>query len=135
MSERYYRGIDRLTALNGPAGADVIRSLADFAPDFATSLVEFVFGDIYSRPGLDLRTRQIVTIAALTALGNAQPQLDIHVRGGLNAGLKREEIIEIIGQVAAYAGFPAALNSLATARRVFEQIAAAPTAPTNLERS
>ncbi|TWA60612.1 4-carboxymuconolactone decarboxylase [Azospirillum baldaniorum] len=120
MTARFDQGMRRLTELNGPAGEQVIQQLGQFAPDFARHLVEFIFGDIYTRPGLDLKTRQIVTISALAALGTAQPQLEIHLRGALRAGLTREEIIEIFTQIAAYAGFPAALNALAVARRIFE---------------
>ena len=82
-------------------------------------MFEFSFGDIYSRPGLDLRAREIATIAALTALGNASPQLKVHIEAGLNVGLTREEITEIIMQMAVYAGFPAALNGLFAAKEVF----------------
>lgn len=94
-------------------------SLADIAPDFATYLIEFPFGDIYSRTGLDLRAREIATIAALTAMGNAAPQLKVHIEAGLNVGLSHDEIIEIIMQMAVYAGFPAALNGLSVAKEVF----------------
>ena len=68
---RYERGWQALSEIDGQAGEAVIASLADIAPDFARYLIEFPFGDIYSRPGLDLRSREIATIAALTALGNA----------------------------------------------------------------
>ena len=61
--------------IDGDQGQRVVDSLADIAPEFAKCLIEFPFGDIYSRPGLDLRTRELVTIAALTAMGNAAPQL------------------------------------------------------------
>ncbi|STV97062.1 carboxymuconolactone decarboxylase [Klebsiella michiganensis] len=74
--------------------------------------MSFPFGDIYARPGLDLRSREIATIAALTALGNAAPQLKVHIAAGLNVGLTQEEITEVIMQMAVYAGFPAALNGL-----------------------
>jgi 4-carboxymuconolactone decarboxylase len=97
----------------------VVAALADIAPDFAQYLLEFPFGDIYCRPGLDLRAREIATIAALTALGNAAPQLKVHIAAGLNVGLSRDEIIEIIMQMAVYAGFPAALNGLFAAKEVF----------------
>ncbi len=97
----------------------MVASLADIAPDFARYLLEFPFGDIYCRPGLDLRAREIATIAALTALGNAAPQLKVHVAAGLNVGLTREEIVEIIMQMAVYSGFPAALNGLTAARDAF----------------
>ena len=82
-------------------------------------LIEFPFGDIYSRPGLDLRSREIAVIAALTALGNATPQLKAHLQAALNVGVTREEIVEVLMQMAVYAGFPAALNGLTAAREVF----------------
>ena len=82
-------------------------------------MIEFSFGDIYSRPGLDLRAREIATIAALTALGNASPQLKVHIEAGLNVGLSREEITEVMMQMAVYAGFPAALNGLFAAKEIF----------------
>lgn len=97
----------------------MIAALADIAPDFADYVLEFPFGDIYSRPGLDLRSREIATIAALAAMGNAQPQLKVHIEAGLNVGLSRQEITEILIQMAVYAGFPAALNGLFAAKEVF----------------
>ncbi|MDB5612401.1 MAG: 4-carboxymuconolactone decarboxylase [Devosia sp.] len=116
---RLNRGKRALAEIDGHAGEEVIASLADIAPDFATYLLEFPFGDIYSRPGLDLRAREIATIAALTAMGTATPQLKVHIGAGLNVGLTQDEIVEIIMQMAVYAGFPAALNGLAAARDVF----------------
>lgn len=116
---RLERGRRALADIDGEAGAKVVASLADIAPDFATYIFEFPFGDIYSRPGLDLRAREIATIAALTALGNAAPQLKVHIEAGLNVGLSQEEIIEVIMQMAVYAGFPAALNGLFAAKEVF----------------
>jgi 4-carboxymuconolactone decarboxylase len=97
----------------------VIEALAPIAPDFARYLIEFPFGDIYSRPALDLKSREIATIAALAALGNAQPQLKVHIEGALNVGCTRDEIVEVFMQMAVYAGFPAALNALFAAREVF----------------
>lgn len=116
---RLARGRRALAAIDGSAGEDVVESLADLAPDFADYLLEFPFGDIYSRPGLELRDREIATIAALTAMGTAQPQLEVHVKAGLNVGVTREEIVEIIMQMSVYAGFPAALNGLSAAREAF----------------
>ncbi|MBY6239620.1 carboxymuconolactone decarboxylase family protein [Methylosinus sp. Sm6] len=118
---RLERGKRALADIDGEAGAKVIAALADIAPDFATYLLEFPFGDIYSRPGLDLKAREIATIAALTALGNAAPQLKVHIGAGLNVGLSREEITEVIMQMAVYAGFPAALNGLFAAEEVFSE--------------
>ncbi|MFT4276673.1 MAG: carboxymuconolactone decarboxylase family protein [Rhodopseudomonas sp.] len=117
--ERFERGLRALSTIDGEAGHKVVDSLADIAPDFARYLIEFPFGDIYNRPGLDLRAREIATIAALTAMGNATPQLKVHIQAGLNVGLSRDEISEIIMQMAVYAGFPAALNGLFAAKEVF----------------
>lgn len=119
MPDRYRQGLAKLQEIDGEAGERVIENLADIAPDFARYLIEFPFGDIYSRPGLDLRSREIAVVAALTALGNAQPQLKVHLQGALNVGVTREEIVEVIMQMSVYAGFPAALNGLAAAREVF----------------
>ncbi len=115
------RGRRALDRIDGEAGHNVIAALADIAPDFATYVIEFPFGDIYSRPGLDLRSREIATIAALTALGNAGPQLKVHIHAGLNVGLSREEITEVIMQMAVYAGFPSALNGLFAAKAVYAE--------------
>ena len=115
---RFERGMRNLNAIDGQGGQHVLDSLADIAPDFARLLIEFPFGDIYDRPELSPRDREIATIAALAALGNAAPQLEVHVRAGLNVGLTRTEIVEILMQMAVYAGFPAALNGLFAAKRV-----------------
>lgn len=122
MSEhqtRFERGAAKLAEVDGQAGQNVIDALQDIAPDFANYVIEFPFGDIYSRDGLSLRDRQIATIAALAALGNAQPQLKIHIQAGLNVGLSQQEITEVLMQMAVYAGFPAALNGLFAAKEVF----------------
>lgn len=118
---RLERGRRLLDAIDGEAGHAVIAGLSGIAPDFADLLFEFPFGDIYARPGLDLRAREIATIAALCAMGTARPQLEVHIRAGLNVGLSRAEITEVLIQMAVYAGFPAALNGLAAAKAVFAQ--------------
>jgi 4-carboxymuconolactone decarboxylase len=120
-STRYARGYAKLQEIDGQAGERVIAALADIAPDFARLLIEFPFGDIYSRPQLDLKSREIGVVAALTAMGNAQPQLKVHIHGALNVGCSRDEVVEIIMQMAVYAGFPAALNGLFAAREVFAE--------------
>ncbi|EPJ3207123.1 carboxymuconolactone decarboxylase family protein [Salmonella enterica subsp. enterica serovar Derby] len=118
-SERFMTGQLMLQKVDGKGGDAVIESLKDIAPDFAKYLLEFPFGDIYARPGLDLRSREIATVAALTALGNASPQLKVHIGAALHVGLTQDEIIEVIMQMAVYAGFPAALNGLFAAKEVF----------------
>jgi len=118
-NERYLRGWAKLKEIDGQAGENVIESLRDITPDFARLLIEFPFGDIYSRPGLDLKTRELAVVAALTALGNAAPQLKVHIHGARNVGCSEQEIVEVIMQMAVYAGFPAALNGLFAAKEVF----------------
>jgi 4-carboxymuconolactone decarboxylase len=122
-ASRFERGRHVLDEIDGEAGRRVVDALADIAPDFARLMIEFPFGDIYTRPGLDLRTREVATIAALTVLGHAQPQLKIHIQAGLNVGLSRQEIVETIMQMSVYAGFPAALNGLFAAKEVFQRAA------------
>ncbi len=119
--DRYQRGWEKLKEVDGEAGERVIESLKDIAPDFARLVIEFPFGDIYSRPDLDLKSREIAVVAALTALGNAVPQLKVHIHGALNVGCTRQEVVEVIMQMAVYAGFPSALNGLFAAKEVFKE--------------
>lgn len=119
--DRHARGLRALHDITGSAGADAVEALRDIAPDFADWIVDFSYGDVMTRPGLDRRSRQFATIAALTALGNAAPQLKLHIAGALNVGCKPQEIVEVILQMSVYAGFPAAINALNVAREVFDE--------------
>jgi 4-carboxymuconolactone decarboxylase len=116
---RYDRGLASMRAIFGPEIDSALQGLAATSPDLARCLVEFPFGDIYPRPGLDLKTREMLTVAALTVLGYPQAELKEHLRGALNVGCTRDEILEIILQMAVYAGFPAALEAVKTAAAVF----------------
>jgi len=119
IDDRRERGLRALEEITGGSGQAVVESLYDIAPDLAEWIIDFSYGDVMARPGLDRRTRQLATIAALTSLGNAQPQLKVHIGGALNVGCKPQEIIEVILQMAVFAGFPAAINALNLAREVF----------------
>ena len=116
--DRRTRGRRTLTALSGEAGARSVEDLRDVAPDLADWIVDFAYGDVLARPGLDYRTRQLAIIAALASSGHAQPQLRAHLEGALKVGCRPQEIIEVILQTAVYAGFPAAVNALEVARDV-----------------
>jgi 4-carboxymuconolactone decarboxylase len=118
-NDRYLRGLELLNTIDGEAGHRVIESLQHICPDLARYVIEFPFGDIYSRPGLQLKQREIATVAALTALGNASAQLRVHIHGALNVGCTPREVTETILQMAVYAGFPAALNGMFDAKAVF----------------
>jgi 4-carboxymuconolactone decarboxylase len=118
-SDRFNKGWEKLKEVDGSAGEKVIESLKNIAPEFADLLIEFPFGDIYTRENLDLKSREIATIAALTVMGNASAQLKVHIHAGLNVGCSKEEIVEVIMQMAVYGGFPCALNGLFAAKEVF----------------
>ena len=119
MTSRYENGLVKLAEIDGEAGQKVIDSLQAICPDLAKYTIEFPFGDIYQRSQLDLKSSEIATVAALTALGHFAPQLNVHINGALNVGCKPDEIIEVILQMAVYAGFPAALNGMFIAKDVF----------------
>ncbi|WP_406509803.1 carboxymuconolactone decarboxylase family protein [Streptomyces sp. NBC_00212] len=119
--DRYERGLAKLAEVDGHAGDQVVASLRDIAPDLTRYIIEFAFGDIYSRSALDLKSRELASVAMCTALGTAAPQLRVHIHGFLNVGGTREEVVEVITQMVGYAGFPAALNGIAAAREVFDE--------------
>lgn len=119
-NERYERGLNSLRNLDAEASAAVQKSLQDISPDMGRFIIEFAYGDVFSRPGLDPKSRQVATIAALTALGNAEPQLKFHIGGALNVGVTPQEIIEVIYVATLFSGFPAGLNAINAAREVFK---------------
>lgn len=96
-----------------------IEQLREVLPDIDRYVADFLYGEIYARPGLDLKTREAVSVASLAALGTAAPQLRAHINGALNLRWRREKIVELLLQLALHAGFPATLNGLAAARDVF----------------
>lgn len=122
MEDRYKRGLENIEKIHPKASKDLMESLKDIAPDLGRYVIEFPYGDIYERKGLDLKSREIATVAALTALGDTKPELKDHIKGALNVGCSRDEIIEVIMQMAVYAGFPRAINGINTAKEVFEEL-------------
>ncbi|MFT4124263.1 MAG: carboxymuconolactone decarboxylase family protein [Microbacteriaceae bacterium] len=118
-AQRFEAGKRVLDAIDGEAGANVIDALADIAPELGHQIVAWGFGDIYARPGLQPRDRQLVTLGMLTALGGCEPQLEVHIGAALNVGLRPEQIIEAFLHASVYCGFPRVLGAVAVARRVF----------------
>lgn len=119
MENKYVLGLNKLQEVDGDAGTTVINSLAEIAPDVGRYIVTFAFGEIYTRAGLSLQEREMVTLASLLALGGCEAQLEVHINGALNVGLSAEKIIEIFIQNIPYTGFPRVLNAVATAKKVF----------------
>lgn len=122
MTERYDRGMAQITEIYGEFGGQFFDDLQDIAPDFGRFIAEFSYGDVFSRPGLEPGIREIAIISALTALGTAERQLKAHILGALKLGVRQEQIVEAIMQVAVYAGFPAGFNALMVARDAFAEI-------------
>ena len=111
--DRYARGRARLSEIHATTGEEIVDSLGDLG----RHIVEYAFGDIYSRPGLALRDRQLITVAMLAALGNV-PQLEVHLQAALNVGITHEELHEVVLQVAPYAGFPRAMDAMVALRNL-----------------
>jgi 4-carboxymuconolactone decarboxylase len=119
-NSRYADGLENLQNIDQEAGARVLESLNDVSPDLGRYIIEYAFGDVYSRSGLDLKSKEIAVVAALTALGNAEPQLKVHIHGALNVGCNIAEVQEVILQMSCYAGFPRAINSMLALKTVIE---------------
>jgi 4-carboxymuconolactone decarboxylase len=118
--DRYTKGINTMETLFSQESIEQMNNiLSERFPDLAKHLAE-VFGDIYTRPQLDLKTRELATIASLITLGNALPQLKLHLKAALRCGWTQQEILEIILQMSLYAGYPAILNALNIAIEVFD---------------
>jgi 4-carboxymuconolactone decarboxylase len=119
--ERFARGLRVLEAVDGEAGDKLLDALGVIAPDLAHEIVAWAYGDVYARPGLAPRDRQLVTIGMLTALGGAEPELRVHLGAALNVGLTPAEITEALLQSAVYCGFPRAINAVMVAKEVFTE--------------
>lgn len=119
INDRLARALDVLETLEPGASERVKTSLNALLPDLAEIILGFSFADVVSRPLIDLKTREMMTVAALTAMGTAPGQLEFHIRAAMNVGVTREEIIEIILQMAVYAGVPACMNGISAARLAF----------------
>jgi 4-carboxymuconolactone decarboxylase len=110
-----------MQAVLGDHSDTVLDSLADVAPELGRFIVEFAYGEVHSRPGLDHRQRSLVAISVLSGIGGCDAALTLHLHGALNVGLRPEEIVEAVTQCAVYAGFPRALIAMGLVRAVFEE--------------
>lgn len=117
--DRYERGWKRLQELAGDQGEKVIRGVGEVSPDLARYVVEFGYGDVYSRPALDDHARQLAAISALAAMGGAELQLEYHIGIALNVGVPPVEVVETVVFLAPFVGFARALNAARSVKRVF----------------
>ena len=120
-TDRFDRGEEKLNQIYNKAGDRLAKSLRDIAPDLSRYIIEYGYGEIYSRPGLDLKSRQIAAISALVVLGNSESQLMDNLHGALNVGCTETEIVETILQMSMFAGFPPVLRALEVAKIVFAE--------------
>lgn len=122
--DRYERGLERVDEITRGQGRAVVEALSRTSPDLARYVIEYPYGDLFCRPGLTDRQRQLAIVSALAALGYTQPELKVHIHGALNVGITEQEIVETMILMSVYAGFPASLHGLRAAQEVFESRAA-----------
>ena len=119
VSNRFEQGWEQLAKVDGKGGEGVINALEGIAPDLGRYIIEFAFGDIYTRKGLSLQERELITLASLLTMGGCEPQLRVHINGALNVGISRERIVEAFMQCIPYVGFPRVLNAVFVAKDIF----------------
>ncbi|MER6814497.1 carboxymuconolactone decarboxylase family protein [Spirillospora sp. NPDC000708] len=117
--ERYRYGMKVLEQVDGEAGQRVVDSLADVSPELGHQVVAWAFGDMYARPELPARDRQLVTLGVLAALGGCEIELEVHINAALNVGLTAMEVAEALLHTSVYAGIPRSLNATLVAKKVF----------------
>lgn len=121
-NSRYTEGLKKLSEVDGDAGHQVIQSLKDIAPDLGKYIIEFGFGDIYSREGLSLKERELITLSSLASQGCCEPQLRVHIKAALNVKCSPKEILETMMQLSLYVGFPKVLNAVFVVKSVLDEL-------------
>lgn len=109
-------GKEIMNRLENGLADKVINSLSELDEDLPKLITDYAFGSVVGRPGLDLKTRELITVASLISLGNAMPQLELHMKAALNIGVTPKELLEVVIQMAVYAGVPACMNGLTAYR-------------------
>lgn len=121
---RYTKGLALMNTLyGGQAGEEMIEAMKGICPDFATMTLEWALGGVMARPGLDLKTRELLLVASCVTLGNAAPQLRAHLSSAVKLGASKVEVVETILQMLFYAGGPAVANALVLADEVLKAAA------------
>jgi len=125
---QYQKGVEQFAQMVGRGKIDELRErFQALSPDFERLVMGTIGGEVWSRPGLDLRTRSLCSTAVLAGLGRINA-LELNIRMALNNGASRAEIVETFFQVAVYAGFAAAWDGLTRADEVFRVIDKEPSA-------
>lgn len=116
-AERHEKGAESVKQVLGPKAEESLATLGELGD----RIIETIYGDIYQRDGLTLKERQIATLCMLMALGGKDRQVKVHMRAGLRVGITEDELRELVIQLAAYAGFPAAINAQAQLNEVLAE--------------
>ncbi|MGL4740569.1 MAG: carboxymuconolactone decarboxylase family protein [Sarcina sp.] len=119
---RYELGLENLNLIDGAMGEGVIKSLENIAPDLGKYIIEFAFGDIYSRRNLSIQERELITLSSLLTSGGCENQLNVHIHAALNVNISQEKILETFIHCIPYVGFPKVLNAVFVAEKIFETI-------------
>ena len=120
--DRHETGMKRITEILGDIVNDTIKKFDKVSPDFSNNIVDFVYGEVYTRPGISDKTRELIAVSSMISQGNTGLPLKAHLKGMLRAGWTEEEIKETIIFIAVYAGFPNAVNAIVTAEDVFAEM-------------
>ena len=122
MSKKYNEGMRVMHRHFGKGADTLVASIKKISPEFSKVNVEFPFGELYNRNELDDKTRELCALAALTVQGHSLPQLKFHTTAALRTGATKKEILEVVTQMIAYCGFPAATNALKTVQEAFDEV-------------
>lgn len=115
---KFEKGMAKMVEIEREHGHAVLESLNSIAPKLGENIIGFTFGEIYCRTGLDLKQRQLITLGSLTAQGDCEPQLNVHINTAYNVGLTEEEIVEALLHCAIYVGFPKVLNAISVLKKI-----------------
>ena len=121
-SARLEKALEIMAALDPALPEQLPASLETLGPDLTETVFGFAFADVLARPGLDLKTREMLTVAMLAAMATAPGPLEFHVKAALRNGVTKQEIVEILLQVAVYAGVPAFMTAVTAAKKAFEAV-------------
>ena len=120
--DNYKTGVKIVNEVNGERAAKGLEAaFKSISPDMADYIIRYGFGEIYNRPGLDFKTKELLIIASLTTQANAKSQLKSHIKAALNTGATPTEISETMILLSLYTGFPAANNGIFALKEVLEE--------------
>lgn len=114
-------GRQRIKEILGYKSEQLIQMFAEISPDFANYIVEFAYGDLYNRPGISDKTREVAAVSCLIGQGNTGLALKAHFRGMLNVGWTPNEVIELLIFLIGYNGFPSIVSAIVTFKEILDE--------------